>query len=159
MNLEMASTDEMIAIAGRIKPQDCCLVPEKREELTTEGGLDVVSQISRMTDVCAQLKASDVIVSLFIDAQKDQIDAAKQCGAPVIELHTGHYADTTGAEQQAEFERIKNMATYAHSIGLQVNAGHGLTLENTRAIAQLPALFLFNICSTRSILIISVPMP
>jgi pyridoxine 5-phosphate synthase len=145
MNLEMASTDEMIAIAGRIKPQDCCLVPEKREELTTEGGLDVVSQISRMTDVCAQLKASDVVVSLFIDAQKDQIDAAKQCGAPVIELHTGHYADTTGAEQQAEFERIKNMATYAHSIGLQVNAGHGLTLENTRAIAQLPEIVELNI--------------
>ena len=145
MNLEMASTDEMIAIAGRIKPQDCCLVPEKREELTTEGGLDVVSQISRMTDVCAQLKASDVIVSLFIDAQKDQIDAAKQCGAPVIELHTGHYADTTGSEQQAEFERIKNMATYAHSIGLQVNAGHGLTLENTRVIAQLPEIVELNI--------------
>ncbi len=145
MNLEMASTDEMIAIAGRIKPQDCCLVPEKREELTTEGGLDVVSQISRMTDVCAQLKASDVIVSLFIDAQKDQIDAAKQCGAPVIELHTGHYADTTGSEQQVEFERIKNMATYAHSIGLQVNAGHGLTLENTRVIAQLPEIVELNI--------------
>ena len=145
MNLEMASTDEMIAIAGRIKPQDCCLVPEKREELTTEGGLDVVSQISRMTDVCAQLKASAVVVSLFIDAQKDQIDAAKQCGAPVIELHTGHYADTTGAEQQAEFERIKNMATYAHSIGLQVNAGHGLTLENTRVIAQLPEIVELNI--------------
>jgi pyridoxine 5-phosphate synthase len=145
MNLEMASTDEMIAIAGRIKPQDCCLVPEKREELTTEGGLDVVSQISRMTDVCAQLKASAVVVSLFIDAQKDQIDAAKQCGAPVIELHTGHYADTTGAEQQVEFERIKNMATYAHSIGLQVNAGHGLTLENTRVIAQLPEIVELNI--------------
>ncbi len=140
MNLEMASTDEMIAIASKIKPQDCCLVPEKREELTTEGGLDVVNQISRMTDVCAQLKASNVVVSLFIDAQKDQIDAAKQCGAPVIELHTGHYADTTGPEQQAEFERIKSMATYAHSIGLQVNAGHGLTLENTKTIAQLPEI-------------------
>ena len=145
MNLEMASTDEMIAIASKIKPQDCCLVPEKREELTTEGGLDVVSQILRMSDVCAQLKASDVVVSLFIDAQKDQIDAAKQCGAPVIELHTGHYADTTGSEQQAEFERLKNMATYAHSIGLQVNAGHGLTLENTKAIAQLPEIVELNI--------------
>ncbi|CAB5497753.1 Pyridoxine 5'-phosphate synthase (EC 2.6.99.2) [uncultured Gammaproteobacteria bacterium] len=145
MNLEMASTDEMIAIASKIKPQDCCLVPEKREELTTEGGLDVVNQISRMTDVCAQLKASDVVVSLFIDAQKDQIDAAKQCGAPVIELHTGHYADTTGSEQRTEFERIKSMATYAHSIGLQVNAGHGLTLENTKAIAQLPEIVELNI--------------
>ncbi len=145
MNLEMATTDEMVAIADKIRPQDCCLVPEKREELTTEGGLDVASQISRMTDVCVQLKASNIVVSLFIDAQKTQIDAAKECGAPVIELHTGHYADTTGAEQVAEFERIKAMATYAHSLGLQVNAGHGLTLENTMAIAKLPEIVELNI--------------
>ena len=145
MNLEMAATDEMVAIAAKIKPQDCCLVPEKREELTTEGGLEVASQISRMRDVCAQLAESKVIVSLFIDAQKDQIDAAKECGAPVIELHTGHYADTTGVEQEAEFDRIKSMATYAHSIGLQVNAGHGLTMENTTAIAQLPEIVELNI--------------
>ncbi len=145
MNLEMATTDEMVAIADKIRPQDCCLVPEKREELTTEGGLDVASQISRMTDVCVQLKASNIVVSLFIDAQKTQIDAAKECSAPVIELHTGHYADTTGAEQVAEFERIKAMATYAHSIGLQVNAGHGLTLENTREIAELPEIVELNI--------------
>ena len=145
MNLEMATTDEMIAIAARIKPEDCCLVPEKREELTTEGGLEVASQIPRMTDVCAQLAESNIIVSLFIDAQKDQIDAAKMCGAPVIELHTGHYADTQGAEQQQEFERIKSMATYAHSIGLQVNAGHGLTMENTTVIAELPEIVELNI--------------
>jgi pyridoxine 5-phosphate synthase len=145
MNLEIASTDEMIAIARKIKPQNCCLVPEKRKELTTEGGLDVISQISRIADICAQLKASNIIVSLFIDAQKDQIDAAKQCGAPVIELHTGHYSDTRGSEQQAEFKRIKNMATYAHSINLQVNAGHGLTLKNTKAIAQLPEIIELNI--------------
>ena len=146
MNLEMAATDEMVSIASIIKPQDCCLVPEKREELTTEGGLDVASQISRMTDVCARLAESNVIVSLFIDAQKDQIDAAKQCGAPVIELHTGHYADTkTDEEQLAEFNRIKEMATYAHSIGLQVNAGHGLTMENTTAIAKLPEIVELNI--------------
>ncbi len=145
MNLEMAATDEMVAIAGKIKPQDCCLVPEKREELTTEGGLDVVLQIPRMTDVCAQLAESKVTVSLFIDAQKDQIDAAKQCGAPVIELHTGHYADTTGNDQQVEFERIKAMATYAHSIGLQVNAGHGLTMKNTMKIAKLPEIVELNI--------------
>jgi pyridoxine 5-phosphate synthase len=145
MNLEMAATDEMVAIAAKIKPQDCCLVPEKREELTTEGGLEVASQISRMTDVCAQLAESKVIVSLFIDAQKEQIDAAKECGAPVIELHTGHYADTTGVEQEKEFDRIKAMATYAHSIGLQVNAGHGLTMENTTAIAQLPEIVELNI--------------
>ena len=146
MNLEMAATDEMVSIASIIKPQDCCLVPEKREELTTEGGLDVASQISRMTDVCARLAESNVIVSLFIDAQKDQIDAAKQCGAPVIELHTGHYADTkTDEEQLVEFNRIKEMATYAHSIGLQVNAGHGLTMENTTEIAQLPEIVELNI--------------
>ena len=145
MNLEMAATDEMVAIAAKIKPKDCCLVPEKREELTTEGGLEVASQIPRMRDVCAQLAESKVIVSLFIDAQKDQIDAAKECGAPVIELHTGHYADTTGAEQEKEFDRIKSMATYAHSIGLQVNAGHGLTMENTTAIAQLPEIVELNI--------------
>jgi pyridoxine 5-phosphate synthase len=136
----------MVSIASIIKPQDCCLVPEKREELTTEGGLDVASQISRMTDVCARLAESNVIVSLFIDAQKDQIDAAKQCGAPVIELHTGHYADTkTDEEQLVEFNRIKEMATYAHSIGLQVNAGHGLTMENTTEIAQLPEIVELNI--------------
>ena len=146
MNLEMAATDEMVSIANRIKPQDCCLVPEKREELTTEGGLDVASQINRMSDVCASLATSGVIVSLFIDAQKEQIDAAKECGAPVIELHTGHYADaTTKAAQLAEFERIKTMATYANSIGLQVNAGHGLTLENTPAIAKLPEIVELNI--------------
>ncbi len=145
MNLEMAATDEMVGIAAKIKPEDCCLVPEKREELTTEGGLDVASQIPRMRDVCTQLADSNVIVSLFIDAQKDQIDAAKECGAPVIELHTGHYADTTDDEQEKEFERIKTMATYAHSIGLQVNAGHGLTLENTTAIAQLPEIVELNI--------------
>jgi len=145
MNLEMAATNEMIGIASQIKPHDCCLVPEKREELTTEGGLDVVSQISRMSDVCAQLADSNVIVSLFIDAQKDQIDAAKECGAPVIELHTGHYADTVGTEQEKEFERIQTMATYANSIGLQVNAGHGLTMENTAAIAKLPEIVELNI--------------
>ncbi|HAO90503.1 MAG TPA: pyridoxine 5'-phosphate synthase [Gammaproteobacteria bacterium] len=145
MNLEMAATDEMVLIAARIKPQDCCLVPEKREELTTEGGLDVAGQISRMTDVCSQLAESKVIVSLFIDAKKDQIDAAKECGAPVIELHTGHYADAMGDDQAAEFECIKAMATYAHSIGLQVNAGHGLTMENTIAIAELPEIVELNI--------------
>ena len=145
MNLEMAATDEMVGIAARIKPQDCCLVPEKREELTTEGGLDVASQLPRMRDVCTQLAESQVTVSLFIDADKAQIDAAKEVGAPVIELHTGHYADTTGAEQAQEFERIKAMATYAHSIGLQVNAGHGLTLENTPEIARLPEVVELNI--------------
>lgn len=145
MNLEMAATDEMVAIASKVKPQDCCLVPEKREELTTEGGLDVASQIPRMKDVCLRLSESQIIVSLFIDAQKDQIDAAKQCGAPVIELHTGHYANATDERQLVELEKIKTMTIYAHSIGLQVNAGHGLTLENTTAIAKLPEIVELNI--------------
>lgn len=145
MNLEMAATDEMIEIANKIKPQDCCLVPEKREELTTEGGLDVAAQIPKMRDICTQLTNSSVRVSLFIDAQKAQIDAAKLCGATVIELHTGHYANATKIAQLAEFKRIQTMATYAHSIGLQVNAGHGLTMENTLKIAQLPEIVELNI--------------
>ena len=146
MNLEMAATDEMVSIACDVKPRDCCLVPEKREELTTEGGLDVVSQIQRMTDVCSRLAQSNITVSLFIDAQKSQIDAAKQCGAPVIELHTGHYADAKNeSEQVSELERIKEMAMYAHSIGLQVNAGHGLTMENTAPIARLDKIVELNI--------------
>lgn len=145
MNLEMAATDEMVAIASKVKPRDCCLVPEKREELTTEGGLDVASQIPKMKDVCLRLSESQIIVSLFIDAQKDQIDSAKQCGAPVIELHTGHYANATDERQLVELEKIKTMTIYAHSIGLQVNAGHGLTLENTTAIAKLPEIVELNI--------------
>jgi pyridoxine 5-phosphate synthase len=145
MNLEMAVTNEMIKIASRIKPQDCCLVPEKREELTTEGGLDVASQIPKITNACIELSECNVTVSLFIDANKTQIDAAKECGAPVIELHTGHYANLSGKDKRLEFERIKNMTIYAHSLGLQVNAGHGLTLENTIEIAQLPEIVELNI--------------
>ncbi len=145
MNLEMAATNEMVNIARQIQPHDCCLVPEKRKELTTEGGLDVISQIPRMRDVCAQLRNANIKVSLFVNAQQDQIDAVRACGAPTVELHTGHYANTSGSEQQAEFERIKAMATYAHSIGLQVNAGHGLTLENTTTIAKLPEIVELNI--------------
>lgn len=145
MNLEMAATNQMIDFASKIKPQDCCLVPEKREELTTEGGLNVVDQIPRMRDICSQLKESNIIVSLFIDAQKIQIDAAKACGVSVIELHTGHYANATGDEQKTEFNKIKNMVIYAHSLGLQVNAGHGLTMKNTYAIARLPEITELNI--------------
>ncbi|KAA0445277.1 MAG: pyridoxine 5'-phosphate synthase [Candidatus Thioglobus sp.] len=145
MNLEMAATDEMVAIACKIQPEDCCLVPEKRAELTTEGGLDVAVQITKISAICAKLKAAGVRVSLFVDAAKNQIDAAKKCSAPVIELHTGHYSNATFDEQKAEFERIKKMATYAHSLGLQVNAGHGLTLENTKQIAKLPEIVELNI--------------
>ncbi len=146
MNLEMAATDEMLSIAANIKPEDCCLVPEKREELTTEGGLDVASQLPRMREVCQKLAENNIRVSLFIDADKNQIDAAKECGAPVIEIHTGHYADATDEKSRNEcFQKIKEASTYAHSIGLQVNAGHGLTLENTGKIAALSELVELNI--------------
>jgi len=146
LNLEMAVTDEMIAIAADVKPEDCCLVPEKREELTTEGGLDVVSQEDRITQACTQLAEAGVRVSLFIDADKDQIDASKRCGAPVIEIHTGHYADLEeGQAKSDELTRISVMATYADSIGLQVNAGHGLTIHNVSDIAQIPEVVELNI--------------
>ena len=146
MNLEMAATNEMLSIAANIKPEDCCLVPEKREELTTEGGLDVASQIPRMREVCQRLAEDNIRVSLFIDADNDQIDAAKECGAPVIEIHTGHYADAVDEQSRNDcFQKIKDASTYAHSIGLQVNAGHGLTLGNTGRIAGLSELVELNI--------------
>ena len=146
MNLEMAATDEMIKIARQIKPQDCCLVPEKREELTTEGGLDVASQISRMSEVCLQLKEENIRTSLFIDADIKQIDAAMSCGAPVIEIHTGHFADSTTIEEQADkYTQIKKACKYAHGIGLQVNAGHGLTIQNTKLIAEINEIVELNI--------------
>ena len=146
MNLEMAATDEMIKIAREIKPQDCCLVPEKREELTTEGGLDVASQISRMTEVCQQLKEENIRTSLFIDADIKQIDAAMSCGAPVIEIHTGHFADSTTIEEQVDkYTQIKKACKYAHGIGLQVNAGHGLTIQNTKLIAEINEIVELNI--------------
>jgi len=145
MNLEMAVTDAMLAIAEKVQPSDCCLVPEKREELTTEGGLDVASQIAKMTDACERLKEADIRTSLFIDADKKQIDAAAQVKVPVIEIHTGHYADYTGAAQQQEFERIKEGVLYAKSLGLQVNAGHGLHYHNVQAIAALEDIEELNI--------------
>jgi len=146
MNLEMAATDEMIQIASEISPRDCCLVPEKREELTTEGGLDVASQLSRMQEVCAQLGDSNIRVSLFIDADKRQIDAAKACGAPVIEIHTGHYADAVSSvDRELKYNEIIKACKYAHNLGIQVNAGHGLTLENTFAIAEINTIVELNI--------------
>jgi len=137
MNLEMAVTDAMLDIAEKVQPEECCLVPEKREELTTEGGLDVASQISKITDACQRLAESGVRASLFIDADKNQIDAAAQVKAPVIEIHTGHYADYTAQAQQEEFARIKEGVLYAKSLGLHVNAGHGLHYHNVQPIAAL----------------------
>ena len=145
MNLEMAVTDAMLDIAEQVKPSDCCLVPEKREELTTEGGLDVVAQIDKMTDACLRLKQAGIRTSLFIDADKKQIDAALQVQAPVIEIHTGHYADYSGEAQQQEYTRIKEAVLYAKSLGLQVNAGHGLHYHNVQAIAALTDIEELNI--------------
>lgn len=146
MNLEMAVTDEMLAIAEKYKPEDCCLVPEKREELTTEGGLDVAGQKSRIREACQRLAAAGVKVSLFIDAEPGQIEAAVECGAPAIEIHTGHYADAETPEQQAvELERIMTGASLGVKAGLQVNAGHGLHYHNTAAIAAIPEIRELNI--------------
>lgn len=146
MNLEMAVTEDMIAIASEIQPADCCLVPEKREELTTEGGLDVAGQLDKIQAACAQLKAAGVRVSLFIDADPRQIEAAKACDAPVIEIHTGHYADAKDkASQQALFAQIQAGVKQAHTLGLQVNAGHGLHYHNVAAIAALPNIVELNI--------------
>jgi len=146
MNLEMAATDEMLKIATKILPEDCCLVPEKRQELTTEGGLDVASQLGRMKEVCSELSVNNIKASLFIDADNNQIEAAVECGAPIIEIHTGHYADaSTSSEQQKELKKISNACNYAHSLGLQVNAGHGLTLKNTKAIAEISTIVELNI--------------
>lgn len=146
MNLEMAVTDAMLALAAEIQPEHCCLVPEKREELTTEGGLDVVSQEARVGRACEKLAALGTEVSLFIDAEESQIDSALRCGAPAIELHTGHYADATTPEaQETELEKIRHGVSYARSHGLIVNAGHGLHYHNTREIASIDGIHELNI--------------
>ncbi len=146
MNLEAAVTEEMLAFACRIKPQDVCLVPEKRQELTTEGGLDVAGHLPQVGEACQRLAAAGIRVSLFIDADAKQIDAAVACCAPVIELHTGGYADAADApSQKREFARIAAAAAYAAGLGLRVNAGHGLHFGNVAAIAALPQIAELNI--------------
>ena len=146
LNLEMAVTDAMIAIALQVRPQACCLVPERREELTTEGGLDVASSPTKMREACQALASAGVEVSLFIDPEFHQIDAALKAGAPVIELHTGRYADAaTQAEQDQELQRIQQAAEYAHQAGLQVNAGHGLNIHNVEAICRIGQIVELNI--------------
>lgn len=146
LNLEMAVTDEMIAIAEKVKPAACCLVPEKREELTTEGGLDVFSSPERMKTACQKLADADIEVSLFIDPDFKQIDAAVAAGAPVIELHTGCYADARNVkEKKAELLRVQKAAEYAFSAGLQVNAGHGLHFHNVEDICYIPEIVELNI--------------
>ncbi len=146
MNLEMAVTDEMVDIALQTQPEYVCLVPEKREELTTEGGLDVKGHLEKVKAATQKLGAAGIKVSLFIDADREQIDAAKACGAPFIELHTGHYADAqTDAERQAELKKITAGATYASNLGICVNAGHGLTYHNVAPIAAIPEIYELNI--------------
>ncbi len=146
MNLEMAATEEMVAIATRIKPPHCCLVPEKREELTTEGGLDVVGNQEWIAQCCKTLGDAGIDVSLFIDADPAQIRAASECGAPTIEIHTGHYADAeTPAQQQKELQRIREATAFALELGLVVNAGHGLHYHNTLPIAEIPGMNELNI--------------
>ncbi|MDX1572587.1 MAG: pyridoxine 5'-phosphate synthase [Methylophaga sp.] len=146
MNLEMAVTEEMLAIAEFYRPADCCLVPERREELTTEGGLDVVGQQPKMHDACQRLAEAGVTVSLFIDPDKKQIDAALACGAPVVELHTGAYAEATSQTAAIkELKIIRQAAEYAHKQGLQVNAGHGLNYHNVQPIAAIKELVELNI--------------
>ena len=145
MNLESAVTPEMIAFARRVRPHDVCLVPERRAELTTEGGLDVARNLGTVAQACRDLKDAGIRVSLFIDAQRDQIDAARETGAPVIELHTGRFAEAPAGEQARELEKLASAAAYATGKGLKVNAGHGLNYDNVQAVARLPGIGELNI--------------
>lgn len=145
LNMEMAVTDEMINIAENLQPAYACLVPEKREELTTEGGLDVIIHQAKIKNAIARLAAANVVVSLFIDPCIEQIDYAKQVGAPVIELHAGTYAELEGQAQAKALEQLTVAAQHAHNLGLIVNAGHGLHKQNTAAIAKIPYMHELNI--------------
>ena len=146
MNLEMAVTDEMLAIAEKVKPEDCCLVPERREELTTEGGLDVKGQTTRMQEACSRLAVANVRVSLFIDPEPEQVQASADVGAPVIEIHTGRFADAeTEQERKHEYARICLAVEAGVKAGLQVNAGHGLHYHNVEPIAALTDIRELNI--------------
>lgn len=146
MNLEMAVTDEMLKIAAEVRPEFCCLVPEKREELTTEGGLDVAANLSKITQACTQLKEQGSLASLFIDADQAQIEAALEAGAPFIEIHTGQYAQASSEhEAQLELQKLITGIEYADRLGLKVNAGHGLHYHNVQAIAAIPQLIELNI--------------
>ncbi|MDA9108988.1 pyridoxine 5'-phosphate synthase [Woeseiaceae bacterium] len=145
LNLEMAVTDEMLDIACDLRPQDCCLVPESREELTTEGGLDVFKNKDSIADASQRLGDKNIRVSLFIDPDFHQIDATIKIKVPVIELHTGTYADATGATKEKELQRLVEAAYYAHEQGLIVNAGHGLDYQNVAPIAQIDVIKELNI--------------
>ena len=145
VNLEMAVTPEMLGIALQRKPSDVCLVPEKRVELTTEGGLDVVANLAAVAEAVRLLSGAGIRVSLFIDPDPEQLDAARQVGAPVVELHTGTYADASGGEQEIELQRLHEACLSGHAIGLQINAGHGLHLGNVQDVTRLPHMTELNI--------------
>ena len=146
MNLEMAATAEMLQIAKRLRPADCCLVPEKREELTTEGGLDASASRAFLKDYCAELAAAGIRVSLFIDADPRQLEAAVDIGAPVVEIHTGHYAEARQPAAVGDtLGRIANAVAHGVQLGLQVNAGHGLDYHNIKAVAAIDGILEFNI--------------
>jgi len=145
MNLEMGLTEEMIGIAVGVRPQDCCLVPEKRQEITTEGGLEVAGDLERVSAGVKKLSAAGIRVALFIAPDLAQIEAAKRSGAPVIELHTGTYAEATGSAQARELERLSTAAKRAASLGLEVHAGHGLTYNNVGPVAAIAEIVELNI--------------
>jgi len=145
MNLEMAVTDEMLGIAATVRPGDCCLVPEKRQEITTEGGLDVASQVPRMTEATRMLAGHGIRVALFIDPDARQIEAAAQIGAAAVELHTGAYAEASGSQQASELERLNSGARLAARLGLEVHAGHGLNYHNVQPVAAIRDIVELNI--------------
>lgn len=146
INLEMAMTEEMVLFAEKVRPEYCCIVPEKRQELTTEGGLDVAGQLGPVSETCNRLVEAGIRVSLFIDADSDQIKAAAAAGAKVIELHTGHYADAkSGTDRTRELQKILDGVHAATELGIQVNAGHGLNCENVQSIATIPEVHELNI--------------
>ena len=145
MNLEMAVTDEMLEIARVVRPADCCLVPERRAEITTEGGLDCASQIQRLKEATTMLTGQGIRVSLFIDPTARQVEAADQIGAPAIELHTGAYAEAAGARQAQELERLRAAARQATALGLTVHAGHGLNYHNVGPVAAIAEIVELNI--------------
>lgn len=146
LNLEMAVTEEMGQIAFEVKPHSVCLVPEKRQEITTEGGLDVAGQLEKITEFVKKLKSAGIIVSLFIDPSEEQVRASAKTGAQFIEMHTGQYSEAFGTEkEETEFLKLKNSAALAQSLGLKVNAGHGLNYDNVSRMHEIPGLYELNI--------------
>lgn len=145
MNLEMAVTDEMLEVARAVRPEDCCLVPERRLEVTTEGGLDAAGQVERLREAVGLIAAQDVRVALFIDPDEVQIEAAARIGAPVVELHTGAYAEARGADRALELERLRLAARRASTLGIEVHAGHGLDYHNVQPVAAISEIVELNI--------------